>query len=97
MQVTVVDVPERERYEARTADGVFAGFAAYQRSPERVVITHVVVPTHLRGQGIASQLTVVGLDDARAAGLSVVPQCWFVAQYVDNHPEYAGLVATEPA
>jgi len=33
------------------------------------------------------------LDDVRAKGRTIVPTCWFVAEFVDLHPEYADLVA----
>jgi predicted GNAT family acetyltransferase len=34
------------------------------------------------------------LDDVRTEGWSVVPHCWYVAQFLDEHPEYADLRAT---
>jgi hypothetical protein len=33
------------------------------------------------------------LDSIRADGKTVVPRCWFVAEFIDLHPEYADLVA----
>jgi predicted GNAT family acetyltransferase len=35
------------------------------------------------------------LDDARARDLRVRPDCPFLAQYIDEHPEYADLVDGE--
>jgi predicted GNAT family acetyltransferase len=32
------------------------------------------------------------LDHERAAGHRVVPRCWFVAEFIDEYPEYADLV-----
>jgi uncharacterized protein len=33
------------------------------------------------------------LDDVRAAGRTVIPTCWYVAQFIDEHPEYEDLLA----
>jgi hypothetical protein len=34
------------------------------------------------------------LDAERAAGHTVVPQCWYVAEFIDRHPDYADLLAS---
>jgi hypothetical protein len=33
------------------------------------------------------------LDDIRARGGVVIPTCWYVRQYIDEHPEEADLLA----
>jgi predicted GNAT family acetyltransferase len=47
----------------------------------------------MRGQGFGAELVRRALDDVRAGGGSVVAQCWYVAQFIDEHPEYADLLA----
>ncbi len=32
------------------------------------------------------------LDDLRAAGRQVVPSCWYVREFIDEHEEYADLL-----
>ena len=32
------------------------------------------------------------LDDVRPTGRRVVPSCWYVAQFIDEHPDYADLL-----
>jgi predicted GNAT family acetyltransferase len=51
----------------------------------------------VEGTGVGSQLVRGALDDLRVRGLRLVPLCPFVAAYVRRHPEYADLVATDPA
>lgn len=92
LEYTVVDHPEASQYEARTPDGEVVGYSAYRRDGDSIVFPHTVVPPEHGGQGIASALAVASLDDARAAGLTVVPACSFYARYIDRHPEYADLV-----
>lgn len=36
------------------------------------------------------------LDQLRARGTKLVPQCPFMAAFIDKHPEYADLVADLP-
>ena len=67
--------------------------AAYQLEGERIVFTHTLVPPELEGRGIGSTLVRSALDAARDRGLKVVPQCPFVAAYIERHPEYRDLLA----
>jgi predicted GNAT family acetyltransferase len=98
--VTVVDVPDAQRFEARGPDGGLLGFAAYVRDGDAVVFTHTEVDEVVEGQGVGSRLAQVALDEVRAAGLAVVPLCPFIRAFIQRHPGYADLLRTplpEPA
>lgn len=88
----VIDRPEASRYEATTTDGDVIGVLEYQREDGVVVMPSTRVEPAFRGHGIAAALVRRALDDARSARASVVPVCWYVAEYVERHPEYADLV-----
>jgi uncharacterized protein len=79
----------RSQFEA-TVDGKLA-VAGYKMSPGTITFTHTTVPEELSGRGIAGQLVTVGLDYARSKGLKVVPQCPYVAKFMEKHPEYNDL------
>lgn len=66
--------------------------AAYQLEGGTIVFTHTVVPPAIEGRGVGSKLIRAALDSARDQGLKVVPQCPFVAAYIERHPEYRDLV-----
>jgi predicted GNAT family acetyltransferase len=93
--VTVVDAPERRRYEA-VRDGELLGFAAYQRTDEVVVFTHTEVDPSLEGQGVGGALVQGALDHVRGLGLRVLPLCPFVRGWMLRHPEYADLAYGHP-
>ena len=93
MDLTVTDVPEAGRYEARAGDRV-VGQAGHQREGDRVVFTHTEVDPDAGGSGVGSTLVRGALDDVRAHGLRVVPRCPFVRAWIDRHPDYADLVDT---
>jgi predicted GNAT family acetyltransferase len=87
----VVDDASAARYELRI-DGEVAGFASYRLAPGRVTIPHLVVGGAWEGRGLGSRLARAALDDVRARGMSVVPDCPFVAAWIRRHPDYADLV-----
>jgi hypothetical protein len=89
--IEVSDHPEAERYEVHV-DGALAGFAEYQRGPEQISFTHTEVDTAFGGRGLAGQLARESLDEARAAGLSVLPYCPFYRSWIKKHPDYLDLV-----
>ena len=80
------------RYELVADEGGTA-FAEYRLAGDTITFTHTVVPPELEGRGIGSGLVKGALDDVRARGLTVVPQCSFVAGYIGRHPDYRDLLA----
>ena len=68
-------------------------YAAYELDGDTITFTHTVVPDAFRGMGIGSRLVQAALEDVRARGLKVVPQCPFVAAYIERHPEWRALLA----
>ena len=91
MAINVQDVGDSSRYEIHV-DGELAGRADYRRSGTSIEITHTEVDDAHEGQGLAGQLTQHVLDEARSAGLAVVPTCPYVAEFISRNPEYADLV-----
>jgi predicted GNAT family acetyltransferase len=58
-----------------------------------VRLIHTEAPDALEGRGIGSSLAKGVLEAVLAEGRSVIPQCTFIAGYIDRHPEYQDLVA----
>ena len=83
---------ETSQFET-TIDGHVA-YAAYDlEDPDMIVFTHTIVPDALAGRGVAAQLVKHGLEHARNNKLEVVPQCSYVATFLERHKEYQDLVA----
>lgn len=92
MDITVTPAPAASRYEIR-ADGELVGFTNFlvrAGDPEVLVFTHTEVQRE--GEGLGSALVRAALDDARGRPARVVPQCPFVAAFIERHPDYADLV-----
>ncbi|MEY9121022.1 GNAT family N-acetyltransferase [Bradyrhizobium yuanmingense] len=57
-----------------------------------ITFEHTDVPKELGGKGIGSKLVQGALDQVRADGLKLIPQCPFVKAWIGKHPDYADLV-----
>ncbi len=67
-------------------------YLRYLPAGERVLdYAATFVPEALRGRGIASAIVRQALDYARAGGYHVIPSCWFVSDFLKQHPEYGDL------
>jgi uncharacterized protein len=91
MDVTVTNVPDAERYEARLGNEL-AGFTVYRERPGLIAFMHTEVDARFEGRGVGSALINDALADASARGLAVLPFCPFVNSYIQRHPELASLV-----
>jgi predicted GNAT family acetyltransferase len=89
---TVRHEAERSRY-VLDVDGATVSIADYVDRGGVLVMHHTeTAPAH-GGKGYAKVLVTFALDDVRARGLKVVPSCWYVAQVIEEEPQYADLVA----
>lgn len=88
--VDITHNTEAKRFEAEV-DGL-VGYISYQEQGDTLIYDHTIVPSELGGRGLGSALVKHALDYAQAEGKSVVPQCSFVATYIQRHPEYQTLV-----
>ena len=94
MNATVVDVPERGRFEIRVDDRV-VGLASYHVENGTMTLPHTEVDPSVGGQGIGTALVAGVLAAARERGLTVLPYCSFIRHYIQQHPEQVDLVAAE--
>ncbi len=67
-------------------------FAEYRIEGGVITFTHTIVPPEIGGRGVASRLIGAALASARARGFKVVPQCSFVAAYIERHPDERDLL-----
>jgi len=96
-EIAVRDVPDQHRFEIWVGD-VLAGFTVYRPQPDRYTFVHTEIDPAFGGRGLASILIKAALDEMRARGIAVLPQCPFVRRYISRHLDYLDLVpATERA
>ena len=80
----------RNRYELHAEGGIAVAY--YEVRGDAVALVHTVVPERLQGRGLASILIKGALDDIRSRALKVIPECPFVARYIERHPEERDLL-----
>jgi len=89
---TVTDNPEASRFEI-SVDGKLAGFTEYVDKGQVLVFPHTEVFDEFEGQGLAAILVTGALDDVRAKGRLIQPECPYVRRFLRMHPDYKDLVA----
>lgn len=92
MTVSMQHDATRQQYRL-VEDGVTVSFADYRLVDYRrtALFHHTFTPPQHRGHGYAAELVEKALDDVRSSGREVVASCWYVDQFIDQHPEYADL------
>jgi uncharacterized protein len=87
----VVNNTSKHRYELAVDGHVAATYYAIDGGV--ITFLHTEVPPELGGKGIGSKLIRGALDQVRADGLKVVPQCPFVKAFIDKNAAYQDLLA----
>jgi uncharacterized protein len=94
MSITVVDVPERGRFEIRDDDRVI-GLASYHVDDGMMTLPHTEIDPARGGQGLGTRLVREVLTAARERHLHVLPYCSFVRHYLHEHTADLDLVAVD--
>jgi len=89
----VIDNKERNRYETKI-DG-YEAFVEYSIKPGVLVLEHTEVDKALAGKGVGGELVEKVLLEIELRGLSIIPECSFIQKYIEKHPEWKSLIATE--
>ena len=82
------------RFALATDDG--PAVLRYEVRDGMLDLQHTNVPAPSEGQGFGTALARAALDYARSSGTKVIPSCPFVRAFLDDHPEYADVVARTP-
>ncbi len=93
MDYKVTHNPRINRFEV-VVDGL-TGYVEYVPFNGGIDIVHTIVPTPLRGRGMAHALVASVLEYARKGKLRVIPTCSFAAVYLRRHPEELELMCEE--
>ena len=94
MDITVVDVPERGRFEIRDGERVI-GLASYHVDGDVMTLPHTEIDPSMGGRGLGTTLVREVLAAARSRQLHVLPYCSFIRKYLHDHPEDIDLVAED--
>ena len=80
------------RYVIKGPAGAEAEMTFTKVGARQLIIDHTEVPEAFRGQGVGVRLVSRAVEDARAAGKTVIPLCPFAAAQFKRHPEWADVL-----
>jgi len=80
------------RYVVKGPDGAEAEMTFTKVGEHQLIIDHTEVPDAFRGQGVGARLVMRAVEDARAAGKTIIPLCPFAAAQFRRHPEWADVL-----
>lgn len=92
LPIELEDKGNKGRYVVRGPDGAEAEMTYTRVGDSRIIIDHTGVPDAFRGQGIGARLVTRAVEDARAAGKTILPLCPFAAAQFKRHPEWADVL-----
>jgi predicted GNAT family acetyltransferase len=94
-ETTLVDDPAHHRFDLRQGDTTVA-FITYRDRPGGVVeLVHTEVVPAGRGHGYGGRLAGSVLALLRDRGVSVLPSCPFLRDYLAAHPDQVDLVPAD--
>jgi uncharacterized protein len=84
---------DANRYVLRI-DGNIVAVADYVINGSSISFNHTFTDPKLRGSGYAGEVVTYAIDDVESTTqLRVVPMCWYVGKWFDEHPERAELLS----
>jgi uncharacterized protein len=93
MGKTLAHETDANRYVLRIDDNIVA-VAEYVINGSSISFNHTFTDPKLRGNGYAREVVDYAIDDVESTTkLRVVPMCWYVGKWFDEHPERAELLS----
>ena len=84
--------PDARRYTL-LIDGQLVALADYTINGSSISFHHTYTQPNLRGKGYAAEVVEFAVNDVEATSTRrIVPMCWYVGQWFDEHPERQGLL-----
>ncbi|WP_066520598.1 GNAT family N-acetyltransferase [Curtobacterium ammoniigenes] len=83
---------DQSRY-AMYVDGNLVSVADYRINGDSIAFPHTYTVPTFRGKGYAADVVGFAIDDVEEnSARRVVPMCWYVGKWFDEHPDRAGLL-----
>jgi phospholipase/carboxylesterase len=91
-QIIREETGSKGRYVVKGPEGAEAEMTFTKVGQGTIIIDHTGVPDVFRGQGTGLKLVTRAVEDARAAGIKIIPLCPFAAAQFRRHPEWADVL-----
>jgi hypothetical protein len=88
---------DASRYVLRI-DGELIAVVDYVINGDSISFNHTFTNPSKRGNGYAGEIVRFAVDDVEEnSGRHIVPMCWYVGKWFDEHPERAALLSSRAA
>ena len=74
-------------------EGHTAGMTCSKAGASRLIIGHTGVPDALSGEGARQTLVKRAAENARAAGVKIIPLCPFAKAQIEKQPQWQDVLA----
>jgi predicted GNAT family acetyltransferase len=92
MTKTLTHETDANRYVLRIDDELVA-VADYVINGSSISFNHTFTNPKLRGKGYAAEIVEYAVNDVESTtDLRIIPMCWYVGKWFDEHPERAALL-----
>ena len=86
------DTESKGSYTLHEPGGAVATLTFSKAGATMIILDSTEVPDAFRGQGVGVSLVTRAVEDARTAGLKIIPLCPFAAAQFKRHPEWADVL-----
>lgn len=92
MEKDITHEPDARRYAMRV-NGELASVLDYRVLGDSISFTRTFTSPPYRGHGLAGDVVAFAVDDVEANSTrTIVPACWYVGEWFDQHPDRAHLL-----
>lgn len=75
-------------------DSELASVVDYRIKGDSISFHHTYTAPHMRGKGLAAKIVEFAVDDVeKSTDYRIVPMCWYVGVWFDEHPERSNLLS----
>jgi predicted GNAT family acetyltransferase len=93
MATTFTHETDANRYVMRIDDELIA-VVDYVVNGSSISFNHTFTNPSKRGKGYAGEIVTFAVDDVeKTSDRHIVPMCWYVGKWFDEHPERANLLS----
>lgn len=90
--ITIRNNPDRQRFQVLDGDTAVGQAAYVDDADGHRIFYHTVIDEEYGGQGLAGRLAAQALDETVAAGLTIVPVCPYIKNYLGKHTQHEASV-----
>lgn len=70
-------------------------YVLYAEDKDALDLYSTYTPLKLRRKGLAAKVVKAALEYAKEKRLKVIPNCWYVKKFVEEHSEYSDIILNQ--